>query len=53
MLNLYNGVEVEFSTGSSRVKEVDLLFKDTNSTTLNVIERFKKEDYGWADNTHK
>ena len=53
MLNLYNGVEIKFSTGSSRVKEVDLLFKDTNSTTLNVIERFKKEDYGWANNTNK
>ena len=53
MLNLYNGIEVKFSTGSSRVKEVDLLFKDTNSNTLNVIERFKKEDYGWANNTSK
>ena len=53
MLNLYNGVVVEFSTGSSRVKEVDLLFKDTNSNTLNVIERFKKEDFGWANNTNK
>ena len=53
MLNLYNGVVVEFSTGSSRVKEVDLLFKDTNSNTLNVIERFKKEDFGWANNTTK
>ena len=53
MLNLYNGIEVKFSTGSSRVKEVDLLFKDTNSNTLNVIERFKKEDFGWANNTSK
>ena len=53
MLNLYNGIEIQFSTGSSRVKEVDLLFKDTNSTTLNVIERFKKEDFGWANNTTK
>ena len=53
MLNLYNGIEVKFSTGSSRVKEVDLLFKDTSSTTINVIERFKKEDFGWANNTSK
>ena len=53
MLNLYNGIEIKFSTGSSRVKEVDLLFKDTNSNTLNVIERFKKEDFGWANNTRK
>jgi len=53
MQNLYNGIEVKFSTGSSRVKEVDLLFKDTNSTSINVIERFKKEDFGWANDTTK
>ena len=53
MQNLYNGIEVKFSTGSSRVKEVDLLFKDTNSTSVNVIERFKKEDFGWANDTTK
>ena len=53
MQNTYNGVDISFSTGSSRVKEVDLLFKDTNSNTLNVIERFKKEDFGWANNTTK
>jgi len=53
MQNLYNGVKIHFSTGSKRVKEIDLLFKDTISNSINVIERFKKEDYGWADNTTK
>ena len=51
MENLYNGVTIQYSTGSKRVVEIDLLFKDTNSNTINVIERFIKEDYGWADNT--
>jgi hypothetical protein len=51
MENLYNGVTVEYSTGSKNVVEIDLLFKDTNANTINVIERFIKEDYGWADNT--
>jgi len=36
MQNTYNGVDISFSTGSSRVKEVDLLFKDTNSNTFVV-----------------
>ena len=51
MQNLYNGVKVDFSTGSKRVKEIDLLFKDTASNSINVIERFVKEDFGWANNT--
>tara|TARA_R110000803_G_scaffold95241_2_gene163049 strand:- start:361 stop:5151 length:4791 start_codon:yes stop_codon:yes gene_type:complete len=51
MQNLYNGVNIEFSTGSKRVKEVDLLFKDTASNSINIIERFIKEDYGWANNS--
>ena len=53
MVNLYNGAVINFSTGSSRVLEVDLLFKDTANNNINVIERFKKSDFGWADNTEK
>ena len=51
MTNNYNSAEVEFETGSSKVIEVDLLFKPSNSNSIYVIERFKKSDYGWADNT--
>jgi len=53
MVNRYNGAVITFSTGSSRVSEIDLLYKDTTSNIIYVIERFKKEDYGWADNTSK
>ncbi len=50
MSNAFNGAKVKFSTGSDRVVQVDLLYKDSNTNRIYVIERFKKEDYGWADN---
>lgn len=49
MSNRFNAVNVSFSTGSERVKEVDLLFKDTNSNNIYVIERFNKLENGWAN----
>jgi len=51
MTNTYNSAEVQFETGSSKVIEVDLLFKPSNSNSIYVIERFVKKDYGWGDNT--
>jgi len=51
MVNTYNSAEVQFETGSDKVIEVDLLFKPSNSNSIYVIERFKKNDYGWADNS--
>lgn len=53
MQNNFNGVRVLFSTGSSRVTEVDLLYKDSNTNSIYVIERFHKSDYGWGDNQHQ
>ena len=51
MQNDFNAVNVQFNTGSSRVKEVDLLYKDSNTNSIYVIERFNKEDYGWANDS--
>ena len=53
MENNFNGVRVLFSTGSERVTEVDLLYKDSNTNSIYVIERFHKADYGWGDNQHQ
>ena len=50
MENKYNACNVTFSTGSKRVKEVDLLYKQTTSNVIYVIKRYVKEDFGWADN---
>jgi len=53
MTNRYNGAVITFSTGNELVSEIDLLYKDTSSNIIYVIERFKKSDFGWADNTNK
>lgn len=53
MSNQFNGARVGFSTGSKRVIQVDLLYKDSNTNSIYVIERFKKSDYGWANDTNQ
>ena len=51
MRNRYTGVEVTFSTGSRRVVEVNVLYKQTTSNVIYVIKRFNKADLGWSDNS--
>ena len=50
MVNKYNGATIGFSTGSKRVVQVDLLYKESTSNTIYVIERYNKADLGWSDN---
>ena len=50
MKNIYNAVEISFNTGGKNVTGVDLIFKFADSNTLNVVEKFNKETYGWSDN---
>ena len=50
MLNRYNGATIEFSTGSKRVVQVDLLYKESTSNVIYVIERYNKKDLAWPDN---
>ncbi len=53
MQNNFNAAKIQFSTGSERVTQIDLLYKDSNTNSIYVIERFKKQDYGWADNSQQ
>lgn len=50
MINSFNAVNIEFNTGSKRVTDVELVFKETNSNTVFLIETFNKENEGWNDN---
>ena len=50
MVNRNNAAIVSFSTGSKRVVQVDVLYKESTSNQIYVIERFKKADYGWGNN---
>jgi hypothetical protein len=49
MINSFNQIMISFNTGSNRVTDIELIFKESNSNVLNIIERFKKSDEGWAD----
>ena len=51
MLNSANAVDLVFNTGSREVVEVDLLFKETNSSVVYVIDKFNKEDEGWSNDS--
>jgi hypothetical protein len=50
MENEFNACNVTFSTGSKRVIEVDLLYKESTSNSIYVINRYVKEQEGWSDN---
>ena len=51
MLNVHNAVNVSFETGGREIVGIDLLFKLSNQTEVYIIDKFIKEDEGWADNS--
>ena len=50
MENARNGVSVTYNTGSSLVKSIEVLFKESNKNTINIIDKFSKEENGFVDN---
>ena len=51
MQNHYNGCKVTFSTGSKRVKEIQLLYKEATSNVIYIIKRYNKEDLFLGSNS--
>ena len=49
MQNLYNSVNVSFNTGNENVIHIDLCFKLSDSSIVNIIERYIKDENGWGD----
>ena len=47
MVNAFNAVEIEFNTGDKRVKNVQIIVKESRSNNLYVVESFDKEKEGW------
>jgi hypothetical protein len=50
MSNVFNSYDVSFNTGNENVIQVDLCFKLSDSSIVNVIERYVKDEQGWIDN---
>ena len=53
MVNAFNAVKIKFDTGSERVKDVELVFKESNSETVYLIQSFNKLKEGWLDNQER
>jgi len=49
MLNSFNAVDITFKTGPRDVVQVDLLFRESNSSTVYVVQQFNKEEEAWSD----
>jgi len=53
MVNLSNAVDLTFNVGPRDVVEVDLLFRESNSTIIYVIQNFNKSEEGWTNNSEQ
>ena len=49
MVNNFGRVDVSFDTGAKNVTDVEIIFKESNSSTLYVAESFNKEDKSWSN----
>lgn len=49
MVNAFNAVKLTFNTGSKRVTDIEIVYKESNSNTLYMIQRFNKSNEGWTN----
>ena len=53
MINAFNACKVTYWTGNSLVLGIDLLFKQSESNIIKIIEKQNKADLGIANDTYK
>ena len=51
MVNTGNSVEVSFNTGSSNVIAIDIVFKESDSNVIYVIDKKNKQTSGYQDDS--
>ena len=51
MVNSKNLIQITFNTGGLLVKGIDLLFKESGTNIIKVIQKLDKKEDGLADNT--
>lgn len=50
MSNSFNAIKIDFNTGDERVTDVELVYKESGSNTIYLIETFNKANEVWGDN---
>jgi hypothetical protein len=53
MQNAFSAIDVVFDTGMPQVTDVLLVFKETNSETVYVVDEFNKANLFWGDNEQR
>jgi len=53
MLNSFNAINIKFNTGDKNVTDIQLLFKESNSNNIYIIDNFNKPKEGYGDNANK
>jgi len=53
MVNLFNAVDITFWTGTDKVTDIELVYKESLSNTVYIIEKFNKEEELWFDNVNR
>jgi hypothetical protein len=51
MRNIFNAVNITLNTGGASVVGMDLLFKNSVSNVINIVERYDKSTLGITDNS--
>lgn len=51
MINQYNVVNVEFETGSDLVTDIEVVFKNADTSLIHIIDRFNKNQLGINNNS--
>jgi len=50
MLNAYNSIRAGFNTGDKRVTDIQVVFKESNSNSIYLIDTINKKDKSYLDN---
>ena len=51
MINTISGIDIVFNSGSELVKAVEILYKESLSNVIKIVEKLDKGLLGYADNT--
>ena len=50
MVNANGSVSIQFDTGSKNVTDIDIVFKESNSSNLYIVESINKQDESYGNN---
>lgn len=53
MINNFSKVSIAFNTGSKLVTEIDVVFKESGTNTVYLVDSYKKKNKNWGDDENQ